>query len=402
VVFTDIMSEEQNSAAITGLVEDIHELNPATQHINDPSGFDETDLPTSPNSTFRTTCNMAFGRFSMFVRNDDGVRSAFAHLHDVGEDSLACSWDNPFYTPQPEKGVIATQLHWDHNWYYGGERAPLADSLCTQGVYYASETNLATPSFVCVPGSQSTWRKICELDSNPSKGGAKVLNYLPCSHFSDEELASTGLAPAVRIHVPARALLIWDSRTCHGNTPPATIPAEGTEGSVGRVAFAICYGPVEQRTAKVHKEGLLKGMAGIRTTHHPGIMLAHDKHGYPDDFVSNSEPNTRLRDIAIPLNPNVSEDEFQQMIARSTLSSGEKAALTSSISLVNVQERTFQSYWRLDGMAGEHFDAMLQLEMRDIRRLLHPDTSRVQGVHSVEIEMTDGDTREMHISTPLA
>ena len=47
------------------------------------------------------------------------------------------------------------------------------------------------------------------------------------------------------------------------------------------------------------------GLAGMRTTHNPAIMLAHDKHGYPDDFVSNSEPNASLRDIELGLNPAV-------------------------------------------------------------------------------------------------
>ena len=104
--------------------------------------------------------------------------------------------------------------------------------------------------------------------------------------------------------------LLWDSRLCHGNTPPASSPQGDTDPdrqpSQGRVAFAICYGPVEHRSPRVHKEvvvsvvtahtpthphthdsqfrapfhqALLKGIAGIRTTHHPGIMLAHDKHG---------------------------------------------------------------------------------------------------------------------------
>jgi hypothetical protein len=264
VVFRDAMSGEENSKAIESLVQDIHELNPATRHINDPGLFPESDLPTSPNCTFRTTCNMAFGRFSTHVRNNDGVREAFSALHGVDADRLACSWDNPFYTPQPDAATNerATQLHWDHNWYYSGEQAPLADDLCVQGVYYASETNLKTPAFVCVPASQNIWRTICESDSNPSKGGAKVLNYLPTSHFSDALLATIGLTAPLRIHVPARALLVWDSRTCHGNTPPAAVSADDATGAVGRVAFAICYGPVEQRTAAIHQGGLLKGLAG--------------------------------------------------------------------------------------------------------------------------------------------
>ena len=36
-------------------------------------------------------------------------------------------------------------------------------------------------------------------------------------------------------------------------------------------------------------------------------MLAHDKHGYPEDFVSVDEPNKALTAIRIKLNPEVKE-----------------------------------------------------------------------------------------------
>ena len=49
----------------------------------------------------------------------------------------------------------------------------------------------------------------------------------------------------------------------------------------------------------------MQGVAGIRTTHNPAVMLAHDKHGYPDDFVSVDEPNEALSAIQIQLNPEV-------------------------------------------------------------------------------------------------
>jgi hypothetical protein len=48
-------------------------------------------------------------------------------------------------------------------------------------------------------------------------------------------------------------------------------------------------------------------------------MLAHDRHGYPDDFVSNSEPNQNLHSLAIPLNPDVTEEDFLGMIERADL-----------------------------------------------------------------------------------
>jgi hypothetical protein len=180
VVFAGVMSAAENAGAVRALIDDLHEVNPATAHITDPAAFDEADLPTSPNHTFRTTCNMAFGRFARAVRGHAGVRAAFAALHGVPAERLACSWDNPFYTPQANDSCstqnACTQLHWDMNWWYGGEKAPLADELCVQGVYYASPTSATTPAFVCCPGSAATFMDFCDSDLNPSKQGARVLN----------------------------------------------------------------------------------------------------------------------------------------------------------------------------------------------------------------------------------
>ena len=334
VVLTNLMSESENTAAVAALVSDLHEVNPSTSHITDPALFPEEALPTSPNRTFRTTCNMAFGRFSWFVRGHAGVRDAFVMLHGMDSEErggsgmnteaakgLACSWDNPFYTPAGGTELLAgggcTELHWDHNWYYAGEKAPMADELCVQGVYYARPTDYTTPTFICVPKSMRAWRDVfSESRHNPSKHGARVLNYLPLSEFEGKEendrdgeevVPASGLGRPVRIHVPARGLLLWNSRTCHGNTAAVAAPpleesssgggggGAGGGGGGGRVAFAICYGPVEHRTAAVQKEALLKGLSGIRTTHHPGIMLAHDQHGYPEGFVGEGKRKTRRR-----------------------------------------------------------------------------------------------------------
>ena len=117
------------------MVDDIHEINPALSDISDPTLFPESGLPTSPNRTFRTTCNIAFGRFASAVRVSPGVRRAFAAVYGVPVEELACSWDNPFFTPRPEPGQHRGRglaLHWDDNYYYGGEKARTADDICVQ------------------------------------------------------------------------------------------------------------------------------------------------------------------------------------------------------------------------------------------------------------------------------
>jgi hypothetical protein len=157
VVMLDVTTEDETAKAMAALLHDIHEVNPTTSAVTDLAKFAESDLPTSPNNTFRATCNFAFGKFASAVRAAPGVRNAFANIHQVSPERLACSWDIPFYTPQPDRVTAskALQLHWDHNFYYAGKEAPLADALCTQGVYYATATDRSTPSFVCVPRSQT-------------------------------------------------------------------------------------------------------------------------------------------------------------------------------------------------------------------------------------------------------
>ena len=391
VVFDDVMSDDENATAKDALLRDLQEINPSTAAIGDLSGFTERDLPTSPNHTFRTTCNMAFGRFARYVRNHDGVRDVFAAMHEVQPAELGCSWDNPFYTPRRDGAVAkrATQLHWDRNAYYAGARAPMADELCVQGVYYATPTSRSTPSFVLVPGSSHRWLSLCESESNPSKRGARVLNYLPLSELDAADVARAELAPCVRIHVPARTLLLWDSKSLHGNAPAIETSRDGGGGGssgVGRVAFAICYGPVSMRSAAVHKEALLKGLAGIRTTHHPGIMLAHDKHGYPASFVQNDEPNAALRPLHIALNPCVGEREFASMVARSAPTEEARRQL-AAMGLGSLQHAVYESYWAGASRARGHpnyFELLLQFTAGDLRRLMHPDASRVQGTHRSE------------------
>jgi hypothetical protein len=377
VVITDALNETENAAALAALAADVAEISPGTAGVA-LADLPEAALPTSPNRSFRTSCNIAFGRFAAAVRGAPGVRAAFAELHGVTPAALACSWDNPFFTPAESAAASvlprSLPLHWDANAYFGGTCAPHAHDRCVQGVFYATATGADSPAFVCAPRSHELWRAFCEDDANPSKLGARVLHYLPLAHFSDARAAALGLARPVRVHVPARGLLLWDSRTAHGNAPPAAPPPLGARPR-GRTAMAVCYSPVAQRDAATHKEALLKGWAGIRTTHNPAIMLAHDRHGYPPGFVSFAEPNASLRDIALKTGAAIDEAAFQEMLVRASV----PAAL--GLTLATAQRRAFDSYWLArDGTFGR----LRQLRFADLRTLLHEDVGSTQGVHAAE------------------
>ena len=116
------------------------------------------------------------------------------------------------------------------------------------------------------------------------------------------------------------------------------------------------------------------------------------------------EPNALLNEIVIPLNPEVDEAEFRAMIGRADLTEEEKREMrgeaqegaigdgemggaggAGGVSLSTVQSSTFRSYW--DGEGGVYaglYDKMLRFGVTDLRRLMHPDASLVQGVHSSE------------------
>jgi hypothetical protein len=380
VVIANVLDASANAAALAALAADVAEISPGAAAAVALADLPEAALPTSPNRSFRTSCNIAFGRFAAAVRGAPGVRAAFAALHGVAPAALACSWDNPFFTPAESAAASAQPrglpLHWDANAYYGGARAPHADDRCVQGVFYATATGADSPTFVCAPRSHELWQAFCEDDANPSKLGARVLHYLPLAHFGDARAAALGLARPVRVHVPARSLLLWDARTAHGNAPPAAPPPLGARPR-GRTAFAVCYSPVAQRDAATHKEALLKGWAGVRTTHNPAIMLAHDRHGYPPGFVSFAEPNAALRDIALKTGAAINEAAFQEMLVRASV----PAAL--GLTLATAQRRAFDDYWlSRDGT----FGALRRLRFADLRALLHEDVGATQGVHAAEAE----------------
>jgi hypothetical protein len=391
VVIADVMDESENAAVKRALVADLSEINPSTRDLTDPADFDEADLPTSPNHSFRTTCNICFGRFASEIRAHEGVRAAFAALHGCAAEDMGVSWDTVFYTSRAREVSArdATQLHWDHNGYCAGEPHLLSKHLCVQGVFYASATDLTTPAFACSPGSNHLWRAYSDAEHNPARRGSRLLNYLPLEAFPDAFLEETGLEAPVRVHCPAGSLVLWDARTCHGNTPPVAPPSDGRgSDGIGRVSLAICYHPVEHRTAAVQKESLVKALGGVRTTHHPAVMLSHNKQGYPADWTAEAEhePNPRVRSLRIPLNPDVSSDEFEAMLARAPMSGDERTKLRSlGMSTGSVQRLMYDSYWGREGLTeADVYEPMGRLHMSDLRRLVHPRYSCVQAVHSCE------------------
>jgi hypothetical protein len=123
-------------------------------------------------------------------------------------------------------------------------------------------------------------------------------------------------------------------------------------------------------------------------------MLSHDRQGYPKDWTAEAEhePNHlqhgkgMLRELKINLNPEVTDLDLQQMIQRASLDADTKHMLTTTLNIENVQERCYQSYWGISGLVeADCYGPLLEMQTNDLRRLIHPQLSRVQGAHQSEL-----------------
>ena len=62
-----------------------------------------------------------------------------------------------------------------------------------------------------------------------------------------------------------------------------------------------------------------------------------------------------------------------------------RALSASGLSLGNVQERVWNSYWGRGEDDIDYFEKLMNLRVEDIRKLLSPDSSLSQGLHPSEM-----------------
>ena len=63
-----------------------------------------------------------------------------------------------------------------------------------------------------------------------------------------------------------------------------------------------------------------------------------------------------------------------------------RALSASGLSLGNVQERVWNSYWGRGEDDIDYFEKLMNLRVEDIRKLLSPDSSLSQGLHPSEMK----------------
>ena len=80
------------------------------------------------------------------------------------------------------------------------------------------------------------------------------------------------------------------------------------------------------------------------------------------------------------------EEHFQEMLRRADgLAEEDVGALTAAgLSLGNVQERIWNSYWGRGADDIDYFEKLMHLRVEDVRTLLSPDSSLCQGIHPSE------------------
>ena len=62
------------------------------------------------------------------------------------------------------------------------------------------------------------------------------------------------------------------------------------------------------------------------------------------------------------------------------------ALTAASLSLGNVQERIWNSYWGRGEDDIDYFEKLMHLRVEDVRTLLSPDSSLCQGMHPSEMQ----------------
>ena len=63
-----------------------------------------------------------------------------------------------------------------------------------------------------------------------------------------------------------------------------------------------------------------------------------------------------------------------------------RALSASGLSLGNLQERVWNSYWGRGEDDIDYFEKLMNLRVEDIRKLLSPDSSLSQGLHPSEMK----------------
>ena len=177
-----------------------------------------------------------------FIRTRPAIQNVFKDLWQT--DELIVSFDGCCYIP---KNCSKKDKNWTHS-----DQAPLTDGFqCIQG--FVSLTDNKERTFVVYEGSHKIHKQYFK--------DLKIQNNKNWNRIPDNEIDNLSHMRKA-LHVPAKSLVLWDSRTFHQNRYGKPLSEE-------RIVQYVCYLPKshEKNTPKM-QEKRMKYFKELRTTSH--------------------------------------------------------------------------------------------------------------------------------------
>ena len=317
-VIKDVMDEKENGEGKKLLLDDIKEINKKKEDVNlDELQLDNVTnklLPGWSSNGIRLQFGISHGRFAQFARLRPNIRKMFAHFHECNEEDLCCSWDSIAVTASNGKHKKELWLHADQSiWNEKNEKIKGWDFRSIQGALYFTETNEETVSFIASPKSHSKyWKKLAEKTKTKTKHWI-LLNEI--GNDDDEEcnkIKQDIMSSSYRIHVPKNGFLLWNSKVFHQNGD--ALKPNKNRKEIKRIASFICMAPKKYRDQKAFTNSIIFAINGTTTTHWPQFMQLHSsKH----PRFSKNNCYEHMVDIKPKLNPEITEEQFKEMIPES-------------------------------------------------------------------------------------
>ncbi len=195
VVFSDVITEEDLEKGIDLLWEMLERMNTGIVR-DDTSTFTNDNWPNTFSNGIIDQYGVGQSPFMWHNRSRKGVKRAFSII--LQEEDLVVSYDAFNIFRKPPHKITGLEYHVDQG-------RNLLGKQCIQGLitYYPSSEH--TGGLTVIPGSHLHHDEV-------------ILKSEKNSNFVMLKSKELVWGDPVLLSVPARSLILWDSRTIHGNT----------------------------------------------------------------------------------------------------------------------------------------------------------------------------------------
>lgn len=354
----EVLTNEECRHARELLLSDFRKIRPSIDPRATLGSLTEVEVPGHQGLLLNH--GITFAECASYVRTHCKVRKVFADFLDVDDDELTCSFDALAFSPRNVSGLPFFQREWLHFDKTTGIEG--SDLYCLQSTIYLQDAmDEYSASIIVVPGSHKRWKDYMQ---NRNVSQHFVLIY--------GEWASE----AVKLSIPSGAMVIWTSELAHQggigrpHQPPSLLERflmslglsrppthDVPEMQAQRVAVMVSYGRRSDRSPEAERNFLAMAIAGVASTHWSQLGIVHPsaeaKRQAGGDFVHYNPP----------LNPEVTEEEFQQMIPEALRDCVTDLSLAS---VSNLPLRQIASF-----------------DLSHLRRLTHPQYAKLVPSHPV-------------------